>query len=78
MVIDQENEIFADPSKVRPVFHEGKYFRSRGPLSAPRSPQGHPVICQAGGSPRGRTFAARWADTIIASAGSVQGDEGLS
>ena len=73
MVIDQENEIFADPAKVRPIFHEGKYFRSRGPLSAPRSPQGHPVICQAGGSPRGRTFAARWADTIIASANSVDG-----
>src|SRR5580693_6209505 len=71
MVIDQANEVFADPAKVRPVFHEGKYFRSRGPLSAPRSPQGHPVICQAGGSPRGRMFAARWADTIIASAGSV-------
>jgi alkanesulfonate monooxygenase SsuD/methylene tetrahydromethanopterin reductase-like flavin-dependent oxidoreductase (luciferase family) len=71
MVIDQERAIFADPSKVRPIFHEGKYFRSRGPLSAPRSPQGHPVICQAGGSPRGRAFAARWAETIIASAGSV-------
>jgi FMN-dependent oxidoreductase (nitrilotriacetate monooxygenase family) len=71
MVIDEENEIFADPSKVHPIFHEGKYFRSRGPLSAPRSPQGHPVICQAGGSPRGRTFAARWAETIIASASSV-------
>src|ERR1700710_2067521 len=71
MVIDQENEIFADPAKVRPVFHEGKYFRSRGPLSAPRSPQGHPVICQAGGSPRGRTFAARGAEAILAQAGSV-------
>jgi FMN-dependent oxidoreductase (nitrilotriacetate monooxygenase family) len=71
MVIDRENEIFADPAKVHPVHFEGKYFSSRGPLSAPRSPQGHPVICQAGGSPRGRTFAALWAETIIASAGSI-------
>jgi FMN-dependent oxidoreductase (nitrilotriacetate monooxygenase family) len=71
MVIDQENEIFADPGKVHPVHFEGRYFSSRGPLSAPRSPQGRPVICQAGGSPRGRTFAARWAETIIASAGTV-------
>ncbi len=71
MVIDREQEIFADPTKVHPVHFEGKYFRSRGPLSGPRSPQGHPVICQAGGSARGRTFAARWAETIIASAGSV-------
>src|SRR5580658_8703555 len=71
MVIDREQEIFAHPGKVHPVHFEGKYFRARGPLSAPRSPQGHPVICQAGGSPRGRTFAARWAETIISSAGSV-------
>jgi hypothetical protein len=72
MVIDRDAEIFADPAKVRPVFHEGKYYKSRGPLSAPRSPQGRPVICQAGGSARGRTFAARWAETIIASAGSIE------
>ena len=71
MVIDREKEIFADPTKVHPVHFEGRYFSSRGPLSAPRSPQGHPVICQAGGSARGRTFAARWAETIIASAGSI-------
>jgi FMN-dependent oxidoreductase (nitrilotriacetate monooxygenase family) len=71
MVIDRENEIFADPTKVHPVHFEGRYFSSRGPLSAPRSPQGHPVICQAGGSARGRSFAARWAETIIASAGSI-------
>ncbi|MGE0222999.1 MAG: NtaA/DmoA family FMN-dependent monooxygenase [Acetobacteraceae bacterium] len=73
MVIDRDQEIFADPSKVHPVHFEGKYFRSRGPLSGPRSPQGHPVICQAGGSTRGRTFAARWAETIIASATSIKG-----
>jgi long-chain alkane monooxygenase len=71
MIIDRDQEIFAHPDKVHPVHHEGHYFRSRGPLSAPRSPQGHPVICQAGGSARGRTFAARWAETIISSAGSV-------
>jgi alkanesulfonate monooxygenase SsuD/methylene tetrahydromethanopterin reductase-like flavin-dependent oxidoreductase (luciferase family) len=43
----------------------GKYFRCRGPL-------GRPPICQAGGSPRGQEFAARWADTIITDAGSVE------
>jgi FMN-dependent oxidoreductase (nitrilotriacetate monooxygenase family) len=72
MVIDQENEIFAHPDKVHPVHFEGQYFRSRGPLSAPRAPQGHPVICQAGGSERGRSFAARWAETIIVQAGSIE------
>lgn len=71
MLIDREREIFAHPDKVHPVHFEGKYFRSRGPLSGPHSPQGHPVICQAGGSPRGRTFAARWGETIISSANSL-------
>jgi FMN-dependent oxidoreductase (nitrilotriacetate monooxygenase family) len=66
VVLDLERGIFADGSKVHPVHFEGKYFRSRGPLSSPRSPQGSPVICQAGGSGRGRQFAAQWAETIIA------------
>src|ERR1700761_7754923 len=65
--------MFADGKKVHPVYHEGKYFRCRGPLNAPRSPQGRPPICQAGGSPRGQLFAAKWADTIITDAGSVEG-----
>ena len=66
VVLDLERGVFADGSKVHPVHFEGKYFRSRGPLSSPRSPQGSPVICQAGGSARGRQFAAQWAETIIA------------
>lgn len=72
IVLDQKEEVFADPAKVRPVHYEGTFFRSRGPLSAPRSPQSRPVICQAGGSPRGRRFAAQWAETIVASARSVE------
>ncbi len=77
MVIDQENEIFADPAKVHPIHYKGEYVRIRGPLSAPRSPQGRPVICQAGGSPRGRAFAARWAETIIASASGIEAMKAL-
>ena len=73
VLLDRETPMFADGSKVHPVHHEGKYFRCRGPLNAPRSPQGRPPICQAGGSPRGQRFAARWADTIITDAGSVEG-----
>src|SRR5258708_39433397 len=65
--------MLADGSKVHPIHHEGKSFKCRGPLNAPRSPQGRPVICQAGGSPRGQRFAARWADTIITEAGSIAG-----
>ena len=73
VVLDRERPMFADGSKVHPVNHEGRYFNCRGPLNAPRSPQGRPVICQAGGSSRGQEFAARWADTIITDAGSVAG-----
>jgi long-chain alkane monooxygenase len=73
VVLDREAPMFADGKKVHPVYHEGKYFRCRGPLNAPRSPQGRPPICQAGGSPRGQVFAAKWADTIITDAGSVEG-----
>ncbi|GAA4675771.1 NtaA/DmoA family FMN-dependent monooxygenase [Frondihabitans cladoniiphilus] len=72
LVLDLEEGVFADGSKVRPINHEGDFFRSRGPLSAPRSPQGSPVICQAGGSPRGRKWASEHAETIIASASSPQ------
>ncbi|MBR0654870.1 NtaA/DmoA family FMN-dependent monooxygenase [Plastoroseomonas arctica] len=67
VVLDREGAIFADGQKVRAINYEGQYFKVRGPLSAPRSPQGRPVLCQAGGSPRGQVFAAKWADTIIAS-----------
>jgi long-chain alkane monooxygenase len=73
VLLDRNSPMFADGKKVHPVYHEGKYFRCRGPLNAPRSPQGRPPICQAGGSPRGQVFAAKWADTIITDAGSVEG-----
>jgi len=69
MVLDPTIPMFADGAKVHPVNHEGKYFKCRGPLNAPRSPQGRVPICQAGGSPRGQQFASRWADTIITEGG---------
>jgi FMN-dependent oxidoreductase (nitrilotriacetate monooxygenase family) len=69
VVLDPENHRFADGSKVHAINHDGKYFRCRGPLNAPRSPQGRVPICQAGGSPRGQQFASRWADTIITEGG---------
>jgi FMN-dependent oxidoreductase (nitrilotriacetate monooxygenase family) len=71
VVLDRDKPMFADGGKVHAVNHEGKYFKCRGPLNAPRSPQGRPVICQAGGSPRGQQFAALWADTIITDAVNV-------
>ena len=44
LVLDKETNRFADPGKVHRLDHVGKYFKSRGPFSVPRSPQGHPVL----------------------------------
>src|SRR5215475_1319503 len=73
VVMDRARGIYADHTKVRPIHFEGKYFRCRGPLNTVRSPQGRPVFVQAGGSPRGRAFAARHADSIIATANGIAG-----
>lgn len=66
LVLDRENGIYADPDKVHYLNHHGKWFQSRGPLNIPRSPQGRPVIVQAGSSGRGKAFAAQWSDVIFA------------
>jgi FMN-dependent oxidoreductase (nitrilotriacetate monooxygenase family) len=65
LILDKEANRFADPAKVHRLDHEGHWFRSRGPFSVPRSPQGHPVLIQAGQSGRGRSFAARWAELVF-------------
>ncbi len=66
LVLDRAAGIYADPAKVHYVNHRGPWFQSRGPLNIPRSPQGRPVIVQAGSSGRGKAFAARWSDVIFA------------
>jgi FMN-dependent oxidoreductase (nitrilotriacetate monooxygenase family) len=65
VVLDRDAGIYADPAKVRPIDHAGKFYKVRGPLNTVPSPQHRPVYVQAGGSPRGRTFAAKYADSII-------------
>ncbi|NDK89990.1 LLM class flavin-dependent oxidoreductase [Gordonia desulfuricans] len=65
LIQDKEAGVFADPDLVHRLDHHGENFDVRGPLSVPRSPQGRPVIFQAGSSTRGRDFAARWAEAIF-------------
>jgi FMN-dependent oxidoreductase (nitrilotriacetate monooxygenase family) len=65
LVLDREQGVYADPAKVHYINHEGRYFRSRGPLNIPASPQGRPVIIQAGASARGRLFASKWAEVVF-------------
>jgi long-chain alkane monooxygenase len=72
VVMDRASSIYADGRKVRTIDFVGKYYKCRGPLNTAPSPQGRPIYFQAGGSPRGRDFAAKHADTIIATANGVK------
>ena len=66
LVMDKAGAVFADASKVHRIEHEGKFFRSRGPLNVVPSPQHGPAILQAGTSPKGQDFAAKYADALFA------------
>lgn len=72
IVLDRERGVFADPAKVHRLGHEGKFFRTRGPFTVPATPQGHPVLIQAGQSGRGRRFAARWGELIFVIAPNIE------
>jgi FMN-dependent oxidoreductase (nitrilotriacetate monooxygenase family) len=65
IIQDRESGVFADAAKVRRLDHKGKWFKSRGPFTVPRTPQGRPVLIQAGQSGRGKSFAARWGDLVF-------------
>lgn len=73
VIFDEENNVFADPAKIHYANFAGQYYKTRGPLNAVPSPQYHPPFCQAGGSPAGRRFAARNADTILAGQPGIKG-----
>ncbi len=64
-VRDTASGQYFDPGKVHPLNHRGEHFRVRGPLNVARSPQGRPVVVQAGASPAGRDLAARTAEVIF-------------
>ena len=66
IVADRQSGILIDPAKVHTIDYVGEYYRCRGPLNSGPCPQGRPVIAQAGGSDRGKRFAATHADTIVA------------
>jgi FMN-dependent oxidoreductase (nitrilotriacetate monooxygenase family) len=72
LILDRANGIFADPDKVHELNYEGEWFKVRGPLTVPRTPQGRPVLLQAGSSGRGRDFAAHWAELIFTGDPSIE------
>lgn len=62
---DHVNGVFADNKKVHAINHVGKHFSVKGPLNVPRTPQGRPVVVQAGGSEGGKALGSRYADAIF-------------
>src|SRR4029077_277828 len=64
-VRDKDSGMFFDPSKVHALNHKGAHFQVRGPLNVACSPQGRPVVVQAGASGTGRDVAARLAELVF-------------
>ncbi len=62
---DKQAGVFVDPDGIHRIDHHGKYFNVAGPLEIPRSPQGRPVLFQAGSSEPGKDMAARYAEAIF-------------
>jgi len=72
LILDRAAGRFADPGKIHAINHQGAHFKVAGPLQIPRSPQGQPLLVQAGSSDQGRDLAARYAEAVF----SVQQDLG--
>ncbi|WP_369372505.1 LLM class flavin-dependent oxidoreductase [Promicromonospora sp. Populi] len=65
IVADKASGVWADAAKVHPPQHVGQHFSVAGALNVPRSPQGRPLIVQAGSSEDGRGLAARYAEAVF-------------
>ena len=66
IIADKASGIYADPAKVHVVDHEGTFYKCHARHFCAPSPQGRPVLWQAGSSDRGRDFAAKHAEAIFA------------
>lgn len=64
-VRDRESGVFFDPAKLHTLDHKGKYFSVEGPLNIGRTPQGRPILFQAGASGDGKKLAAQHADAVF-------------
>ncbi|WP_250511375.1 NtaA/DmoA family FMN-dependent monooxygenase [Caballeronia sp. GACF4] len=73
IVADRASGVFADPSKVARIDFHGDFFASQGRFTVPRSPQGRPLIAQAGSSSAGAAFAGRHAELVFGLRHSARG-----
>ena len=69
---DKENGVYLRPEGVHFLNHKGKHFSVKGPSSVSRTPQGHPVLVQAGSSEAGMNLSARLADVVFTSQSSLR------
>ena len=74
-VRDRASGMYFDPDKMHVLDHHGKYFDVRGPLNVPRSPQGQPVLVQAGASEDGMELAAETAEVVFAAQSRLEGGQ---
>lgn len=65
LVADTDAGVLIDLERIKPLDHVGTHFTVAGPLQVPPSPQGRPLIVQAGGSAEGQALAARYADAVF-------------
>ncbi|KAI5479872.1 hypothetical protein MNV49_002430 [Pseudohyphozyma bogoriensis] len=65
VVLDKQRKVYAEPSSVREIHHDGEYYKLHGAALVEPSPQRTPVIFQAGGSPAGLNFAAKHAEAVF-------------
>jgi long-chain alkane monooxygenase len=72
VVLDKAAGVYADPARVHPIEHEGRWYQVPGVHLSEPSPQRTPVIYQAGASSRGRRFAGRHAEAIFTSGPTIE------
>jgi len=72
LLLDRDSGLYYDKDKLHTLDHKGKHFQVRGPLNIASSPQGRPVIAQAGGSEPGMELAARTAEVVFSLASNIE------
>lgn len=77
LVADAQRHVYLDPARLRQLDFQGRHFSARGALSVPETPQGRPVIFQAGQSSDSRAFGARYADALFTGQRIVDGARGF-
>ena len=70
---DRESGVYFDKNKVQILEHDGEFFKIKGPINVPPSPQGEPVMVQAGASDDGRELAAETAEVIFGAQQTISG-----